>query len=113
MDIQIDTRADGIAIVQLTGKLDLVNTMTVKQQLVQTIKDGHPKLVIDLTNVHFIDSAGLSALVSGLKHARQAQGDLRLAGPGADIRNVLEFTRLDQVLEVYDTVEQAVAVYGD
>jgi anti-sigma B factor antagonist len=59
--------------------------------------------------VNFIDSSGLGALISGLKSARQAGGDLRIANPGEQARVVLKLTTLDRVLRPYDSVEDALA----
>ena len=71
--------------------------------------DGQHRLVVDLGQVSFIDSSGLGALISGLKSARQAGGDLRIANPGEQARVVLKLTRLDRVLHPYDSVEDALA----
>jgi len=96
----------------MVGKLDLLSTADVKQQLTQTVHNGSPRLVAELSKVGFIDSSGLAALISGLKTARMAGGDLRLVGAGVEVRNILEFTRLDRVLHIHDTLEEALAEYG-
>src|SRR5205809_5297005 len=49
--------------------------------LAAAVEDGNRQLVVDLDQVNFIDSSGLGALISGLKSARQAGGDLRIANP--------------------------------
>jgi anti-anti-sigma factor len=67
--------------------------------------------VVDLNDVPFIDSSGLAALISGLKAARTAGGDLRIARPSDQARMLFELTRLDKVLLAYPSVEDAVANY--
>jgi anti-sigma B factor antagonist len=54
-----------------------------------------------------MDSSGLGALIAGLKSARQAGGDLRLARPNEQVRTVLSLTNLDRVLRARDTVDGA------
>ena len=54
-----------------------------------------------------VASSGLGALISGLKSARLAGGDLRIARPGPQVLTVLEFTSLNRVLQAYDSVESA------
>lgn len=93
--------------VKLDGRLDLLAAMDVKQRLSDSVKDGSRHLVVDLGEVSFLDSSGLGALISGLKAARLAGGDLRIACAGAQPRLVLELTTLDRVLHPYPTVEQA------
>lgn len=109
MEITIELQSERIAVVHLTGKLDIFSTAEVKQRLSQTVTGGAPHLIIDLEAVVFVDSSGLAALISGLKTARLASGDLCVARPGAEIQTILEFTRLDRVISVYPTIEAALA----
>ncbi len=111
MEIKTTFEVAGVAVVSLNGRLDLVSAGTVKSSLSQLVSQGHPKLLIDLGDVSFIDSSGLGALVGGLKAARQAGGDLRIARAGDQARLVLELTTLDRVLKIYATVAEALAGY--
>lgn len=63
--------------------------------------------MVDLSAVESIDSSGLGALISGLKSARQAGGDLRIVAAGPQVSAVLELTNLNRVLKAYDTAEGA------
>jgi anti-anti-sigma factor len=65
------------------------------------------KLAVDLSAVEFIDSSGLGALIGGLKAARTAGGDLRIAGATEQVVSVLRLTNLDKVLRVYDDPQSA------
>jgi anti-anti-sigma factor len=112
MDLTTDVRAAGVAVVRLVGRLDLLTADDVKRQLTQAVADGHRRLVADLTELAFIDSSGLAALIGGLKAARLAGVDLRLAGAGVQVQMILKITSLDQVLRPYPTVEEALAGYG-
>lgn len=111
MDVTVEPRSDGVAVVRLVGRLDLASSEAVKQQLVQAVGDGHRRLVVDLDGVDFLDSSGLGALIGGLKVARVARGNLRIARPNDQVRLVLELTTLDRVLQPYATVEEALAGY--
>jgi len=72
------------------------------------VADGRTLVVVDLSDTAFLDSSGLGALVGGLRTARAAGGDLRIAGVGQQVRTVLELTTMDRVLRPYATVEDAV-----
>jgi anti-anti-sigma factor len=109
MEPGLDIRPDGSAVVRLESRLDLLTAGDVKQRLNQAIADGHARLVVDLGDVTFIDSSGLGALIAGLKAARLAGGDLRIARPNAQARLILELTTLDQVLHPFASVEEALA----
>ena len=107
------TYPDRIAVVRLFGRLDLVSATEVKQHLNDAVADGHTRLVVDLGEVIFMDSSGLGALIGGLKAARVAGGDLRLARAGDQVRVVLSLTTLDRVLRCYATPDDAIAAYAD
>jgi len=109
MDVSIMPRGPGLAVAQLQGRLDLLSAPDVKTRLAAMVAAGQRRLVVDLTQVQFIDSSGLGALIGGLKVARQAGGDLRIASPGEQARMVLQLTTLDRILRPYRSVEDALA----
>lgn len=111
MHVTMDIQSDGVAIVRLVGRFDLVAAGEVRRWLATAVLDGHRRLVVDLDQVPFVDSSGLGALVSGLKAARLAGGDLRIARPGNQARLSLNVTTLDKVLRPYDTLEEALVDY--
>ena len=67
-----------------------------------------PAVVLDLDSCETLDSAGLTALLDSLDQLRGAHGDLKIATTNAWNRKILEVTRLDQQLEVFDSVLEAV-----
>jgi anti-sigma B factor antagonist len=111
MEIMVDTREGGVAVLRLEGRLDMLSAADVKQRIAQTVEGGHRRLVVDLGGVGFLDSSGLGALIGGLKAARLAGGDLRIARPSEQARMILELTTLDRVLRPYDSVEEAAGGY--
>jgi anti-sigma B factor antagonist len=96
-------------IVRFQGRLDFLSAAGAKQQLTEAVRSGRRRLVVDLAGVTFLDSSGLGALIAGLKAARQAGGDLRIAQAGDQAMTVLKLTSLDRVFRIYPTVEEASA----
>ncbi len=92
-----------------TGRLDLLSAAQIKERLSQEIAAGHKRLVVDLNAVAFIDSSGLGALIGGLKAARMAGGDLRIARASDQALVILKLTTLDRVMKPYASVEDALA----
>lgn len=112
MEYRFDARAGGsTGVVELHGRLDLLSASEVKSRLQGLVADGWHRLVVDLGGVAFMDSSGLGALITGLRAARIAGGDCRIARPPPHVRHVLEVSRLDRVLVPYPTVEDALAGY--
>lgn len=98
-----------VEIVSLSGSLDASVAVQVRKELKDVFDGGRSLVVIDLGEVSFIDSSGLSVLVSALKTARGAGGDVVLSRVGPPVRSILELTRLHRVLEVFDDPETAAA----
>jgi anti-sigma B factor antagonist len=111
MEIKTTFESTSVAVVSLKGRLDLLSAGAFKSALSQLVSQGRPKLLVDLGDVSFVDSSGLGAIIGGLKAARQAGGDLRIARPRDQARTVLELTTLDRVLKIYATVAEALTGY--
>jgi anti-sigma B factor antagonist len=106
--IEIDTEiGDGAAVIRPTGRLTMVVTPRLRELITDTVRAGRTRIVVDLAACEFVDSSGLGALVAGLKTARQAGGDLRIAHVGSQVATVLQLTNLDRVLRAHDSVDGA------
>jgi anti-sigma B factor antagonist len=115
MELQItqELLSGECAMVKLSGRLNAVTALELKERLKGLVEEGYVQLVVDLADVPFIDSSGLAALVSGLKATRQANGALKLAGLNEQARTVFRITRLERVFELYlDATAALEAVRG-
>jgi anti-sigma B factor antagonist len=97
-----------VEIVVLSGTVDAAAAPTIRQELKALIDSGRTRLVLDLSQVRFVDSSGLFALVSTLKAARSAGGDVGLLQVKPAVRAVIELTRLDRVFALFDDEASAV-----
>ncbi|WP_210480119.1 STAS domain-containing protein [Naasia sp. SYSU D00948] len=100
---------DGVAVLSLGGKLNMVSAPAVRESIAGLVAGGSSRVVVNLEGVEFLDSSGLGALISGLKSTRQAGGDLRIAAPGEQVRLVLRLTNMERVLVPFETAEEAFA----
>jgi anti-sigma B factor antagonist len=97
---------DGIAIVQLAGELDLYNAPDVRTALQQATADGPERVVVDLSEVEFIDSTALGVLIESRSKMTNGRAFL-LAAPGLETRRALKISGLDRHFAVHDTVPAA------
>jgi anti-sigma B factor antagonist len=107
MEIDTSNVEGKIVTVRLDGRLNMVAAPRLKSEIEAVVEAGATHVLVDLTAVPFMDSSGLGALIAALKKARQAHGDLRIAGANEQVITVLKLTNLDRVLRPYDTVEAA------
>jgi anti-sigma B factor antagonist len=109
MNITLDSK-DGIAVLRLhEERLDAHNSQEFKDYLLRSLENGAKALVLDLSEVRFVDSSGLGALLSGHKNAGLREGRLALSGVQARVQSMFELTRLHRVFEIHPTVEDALA----
>ena len=109
MSLEVQSRQadNGVTVVAPTGRLDVAGAPTLKDAISEALKNGQPRVVIDMEGISFVDSTGLGSVIAALKQIRSSQGDLRLAAPNQQVRVVLELTTLDRVFPYYSTVEEA------
>src|SRR5919204_1422304 len=99
-------RGDAL-VLSLAGELDLADAPALREALRRAVERASKRLVVDLTQVTFVDSTILGALVE----ARSALGGdaFALAAPGLEVRRALEISGLDRHFRVYETVSSALA----
>lgn len=98
----------GVVVVAVQGDLDATTSGDLSQALDRLLKDGRRRFVLDLAQVKFVDSAGLSTLVRYLKRTRGEGGELHLAGLQGAVRRTFELTRLDRSFDIQADVARAV-----
>jgi anti-sigma B factor antagonist len=98
----------GVTVVCIEGRFDAVAAPQVKAELHRLIENGNARLAVNLSQMDFIDSAGLGALVSSLRRAAAEGGDLRLAEVPAFCRSIFELTRLVRVFDVTESEDHAI-----
>ena len=107
MEIVRSLAPGGVVILHAKGKLNMVHAQRLRDEFAALVAEGKNKIVVDLGQVDFLDSSGLGALIGGLKAARQAGGDLRIAAANEQVLLVLQLTNLDRVLTPYPNSESA------
>jgi anti-sigma B factor antagonist len=91
-------KKDSETTVRATGRVTLETAATLETTLRNLIAEGK-RIVLDLTNVDYVDSAGLGALISVYMHARRTKCDLEIANPKQRIRDLFNRSGLASVFE--------------
>jgi anti-sigma B factor antagonist len=102
-------RNDGATVVHLAGELDLYNAHTVREALIGCCEEAPDRLVVDLSEVKFIDSTALGVLIEARTRMTNRKSFL-LAAPGLETRRALEISGLDKHFSVHETVDGALGV---
>lgn len=97
----------GWAVLTLFGEIDLASGPAVREAVGELIAAGRVRLVWDLREVTFMDSAGLGILVHAVRSAEARQGCVRLAGVGVQVWRLMELTGLSAVVDIFPDVASA------
>lgn len=113
MPLAIKTRkADGVTILDLKGKIVLgEETSSLREQIKQLLGANETKMVLNMGNVSYIDSAGVGTLVAAFTSAKAQGGQLKMANLTKKFRETLQVTRLLTVFETYDSEADALASF--
>jgi len=112
MSLKVETQQkEGITIVSCHGRIVLGEESGGLRETLKRALGSAKQVVLNLSDVSYIDSGGLGTLVGVYSSARAAGADIKLGGLGARIRDVLQITKLVTVFEVYDSEEAAIAAF--
>jgi anti-sigma B factor antagonist len=109
--IQVSTEIAGsanqISIIRVGGYIDTTTSSELERALDTLLKQKRYNIVVDLGNVDYISSAGWGIFISEIKSIRENNGDLKLVKMIPDVYEIFELLEFHHILDVYDTLEEA------
>ena len=92
-------------LITVSGEVDLATSPDLDVAIIAAIDAGAASVVIDLSDVSFMDSSGLGVIVRALKRCRQAENDLDLVITNERVLKVFGITGLDQVIPIHASIQ--------
>jgi anti-sigma B factor antagonist len=111
IDVMVDRPAEGVVVATVAGEVDMLTAPALRAVVLAELADC-TVLVIDLTRVGFLGSAGLAVLVEASHEAQRRQVELRLVVAGRSVQRPLEITGLTEVLTTFPSRDDAVGAPG-
>jgi anti-anti-sigma factor len=90
-----------------------INDDTMKETLDTLLEQGNTTVLLNLKQLTFVDSCGLGVLVNAFKQVKAGQGKLGLFGVQPYVQKLVELTKLNRVLSIYDTEEAALEAFNN
>jgi anti-sigma B factor antagonist len=107
MDIK-ERVVDGVSVLDLSGKIVLgEGDGQVRERIKDLLSDGQKKILLNLGDVSYVDSAGLGALISSYTTTKREGGQLKLVNLTKRIQDLLAITKLITVFDTYDSEQEA------
>ncbi len=100
-----------VDLVTLAGRIDSSNADQLDATFNEILDNGRSNIVVDLSEVSYMSSAGLRALVAAMKECKQRRGDVRLADVSERVQEVLSLAGLDKLFESFDDTTAAVGSF--
>ena len=109
IDQKTHTLQDGTTVIVLapTGRLDITTAWQFRLKLQECISKLSRHVVVNLGQVNFIDSSGLTSLVAGMRDADKVKGSFRICNVHPEAKLVFEVTMMDSVFEIFETEKEA------
>lgn len=113
MEFKIEKRDLYTVIQVLEGKLDTHVAPTLKSELVLISGNGEKNIILDLSNVRYCDSSGLSSILVANRLCKNANGKFILSGLNDAVERLITISQLDTVLNIATTLDQAIDMINE
>lgn len=107
----METISEKTIAVNIESDLDLKNAADLQKNVNQTIDEGKINVIINLENVRYIDSSGLTAIANIKEKSNEKNGDALIVCSNSSIRKIFDITGLDEYIKIFDAQENAVKAF--
>jgi len=104
-----EERIDDVVVLSLQGLVDSGTSQQMEDRIGRLVADGIVKIIVDLSRVDYISSAGWGIFVGEIKGVRRRNGDIKLAAMRPDVREVFDLLEFDALLTPYGSRDEALA----
>ena len=112
MSLQINSEErDGLLIIGLEGSLDTNTSGTASEEFSNRIKEDFKNVLFNLQHLDFVSSAGLRILLRTAKTVESSGGSIKVCHAAGTVKEVLEISGFDRLLDIHDTEDSAVAAF--
>jgi anti-sigma B factor antagonist len=103
----------GVTILDLSGEIDVSQAPKLREMLFELLEKNDGYLLVNMGEVGYIDSAGLSVLIAANRKAQNLGGKFGLSNPQKPVQQVFKLTRMNKVFQVFPTVDEGVTAFSE
>ena len=108
MEISTYVHESNIMVLEVKGEVDAYTAQVLDKTLIDLLDQGYHRIVMDVSKIIFISSAGIRAILFAHREAVQLGGDVRLAGPTDQIRRIFEIAGFFELLKITDELQESI-----
>lgn len=110
MDVRVrSAKDDSVVVVSVSGEIEVYTAGALRKHFTRVIDREHADVIVDLTDVTFMDSTGLGVLIGSVRQVREFGGRVRLVVVEDKVVNLLRYTAVTQLFTVYGSLERALS----
>lgn len=113
VSVSAGSREHGVSVLKVSGYLDTTTASELETALYGLVERKEYKIVIDLSGVNYISSAGWGIFIGEIKEIRHKGGDIKLSGMSGDVYEVFQLLEFDSILQSFDSADDAIASFGN
>jgi anti-sigma B factor antagonist len=102
----------GVSVLRVSGYVDTTTSPELERRMQSLLREKRYHIVVDLTRVEYISSAGWGIFISEIREIREHGGDLKLAGMVPDVREVFDLLEFENILQAFPDADLAVGAFG-
>ncbi|MBI9018408.1 MAG: STAS domain-containing protein [Phycisphaerae bacterium] len=106
--VKSQTITGNTTILELTGEIEMNCVMQLREAVMEAMQESKI-VVLNMTEVKFMDSSGLATMVETLQQSKRQDKQLKIAGLNQRVKSIFEISRLETVFDIYDTEKEALA----
>jgi anti-sigma B factor antagonist len=101
--MKVNVRTEGaVTLIDLNGKITIgEGDVILREAIEKSLKGGATKILLNLSKISYMDSAGIGELVACYKRAREKGGELKLLNPSGKVEDLLQLTKLEEIFETF------------
>lgn len=111
MQVKIQDK-DTVTVCYVSGDIDINSAPVIRKSLEKVVSGKKNKVLVNLSDVQYVDSSGLATMVELLKNIRAYGGKLKVCNMSAKIKSLFEMTKLDRLFEILPSEEDAIKSFA-
>lgn len=105
------TNEDDFCVVSVKGRLGITTENALRQRIAALVEQSQVQIILDFSGVTFMDSSGMSSVLSAMRSVSENQGRICLVCDTRHILRVLRITAIDKLMAIYPTLPEAIAAF--
>jgi anti-sigma B factor antagonist len=113
VSVSAGSREHGVSVLKVSGYLDTTTASELETALYGLLEKKEIKIVVDLSGVNYISSAGWGIFIGEIKEIRHKGGDIKLSGMSGDVYEVFQLLEFNSILEAFEKADEAIASFEE